>query len=131
MEKEAKVYAMQAFVGDLIKTMGFRSAESAVGHDGGVDFVGHKDELKLEPPIMKVQVKSTEGSVSGPDVRAFFANVAHNEVGLVVTLGKFGRHAEEFAKGKSNLRLIDGTELINLVLAHYEELDPRFKAILP
>jgi restriction system protein len=91
----------------------------------------YKDELKLEPPIVKVQVKSSEGSVGGPDVRALYGNVGQGEVGLVVSLGTFSRQAEDFAKGKSNLRLIDGTELVDFVLRHYEDLDPRFKAILP
>lgn len=103
----------------------------AKGIDEGIDIVAHKDELKLEPPIVKVQVKSTEGSVGGPDVRALYGNVGHGEVGLLVTLGTFSRQAEDFAKGKSNLRLIDGTELVQFVLNHYEDFDPRFKAILP
>jgi restriction system protein len=131
LAKEAKGYPFQAFVADLLRTMGYRTQESAKGTDEGIDIIAHKDELKLEPPIVKVQVKSTEGSVGGPDVRALYGNVGHGEVGLLVTLGSFSRQAEDFAKGKSNLRLIDGTELVNFVLHHYEDLDPRFKAMLP
>jgi restriction system protein len=131
LAKETKGYPFQAFVADLLRTMGYRTQESAKGTDEGIDIVAHKDELKLEPPIVKVQVKSTEGSVGGPDVRALYGNVGHGEVGLLITLGTFSRQAEDFAKGKSNLRLIDGTELVNFVLRHYEDLDPRFKAILP
>ncbi|TMQ69165.1 MAG: restriction endonuclease, partial [Candidatus Eisenbacteria bacterium] len=32
---------------------------------------------------------------------------------------------------KSNLRLIDGDELVNLVLSHYERFDSRYKGLLP
>jgi restriction system protein len=128
---ELKGYPFQAFVADLLRTMGYRTQESAKGTDEGIDIVAHKDELKLEPPIVKVQVKSTEGSVGGPDVRALYGNIGHGEVGLLVSLGTFSRQAEDFARGKSNLRLIDGTELVEFVLRHYEDLDPRFKAKLP
>jgi hypothetical protein len=34
------------------------------GADGGVDIIAHKDELGFEPPIIKVQVKSKEGTRS-------------------------------------------------------------------
>ncbi len=131
LAKELKGYPFQAFVADLLRTMGYRTQESAKGRDEGIDIIAHKDELKLEPPIVKVQVKSGEGSVGGPDVRALYGNIEEGEVGLLVTLGTFSRQAEDFAKGKSSLRLIDGTELVGFVLLHYEDLDPRFKAILP
>jgi hypothetical protein len=31
----------------------------------------------------------------------------------------------------SNLRLIDGNELVDLILAHYEQLDSSYKGMLP
>src|SRR5260370_9865548 len=111
--------------------MGYRTKEDGKGGDEGIDIIAHKDELKLEPPIVKVQVKSGEGSVGGPDVRALYGNIEEGEVGLLVTLGTFSRQAEDFAKGKCSLSLIDGTELVGFVLIHYAYLDPRFKAILP
>ena len=48
--------------------------------DEGVDIVAHKDELGFEPPIIKVQVKSGEGTLGDPVVageRAVFAPVAN------------------------------------------------------
>jgi restriction system protein len=36
-----------------------------------------------------------------------------------------------FAKSKSNLRLIDGNELVDLVLQHYDQFDSRYKGLLP
>jgi restriction system protein len=89
------------------------------------------DELGFEPPIIKVQVKSTESSVGGPIVAALYGNVAASEFGLLVTLGNYTSQARLFERGKSNLRLIDGEELVNLVLTHYEQLDPRYKGLLP
>jgi len=50
--------------------------------------------------------------------------------GLFITLGTFTNQAKSFAKSKSNLRLVDGNELVGLVLQHYEQFDSRYKGIL-
>jgi restriction system protein len=130
LAQQLKGYSFQSFVADLLRTMGYRTVESAKGIDEGIDIVAYRDELKLEPPIIKVQVKSTEGSIGGPDVRQLCGNLATNELGLVVTLGTFSRQAREFVKSRSNIRLIEGDDLITLVLDHYDQLDSRYKALL-
>jgi len=131
LSKNLKGYAFQAFVANLLETMGYRTHESPKGTDEGIDIIAHRDELKLEPPIIKVQVKSTDGSIGGPDVRALYGNLGSGEYGLLVSLGTFSRQAEDFARNKPNLRLIDGDELIDFVLEHYEQLDPRYKGMIP
>ena len=50
---------------------------------------------------------------------------------MIVSLGGFTKQALTFARNKSNLRLIDGEELVELVFKYYEELDARYKGILP
>ncbi len=88
--------------------------------------------MGFEPPIIKVQVKSSEGNISDPVVSALDGKVGPtNEYGLLVTLGNYTNQAITFARSKTNLRLIDGAELVTLILAHYEELDSRYKGILP
>ena len=84
-----------------------------------------------EPPIIKVQVKSNEGSIGDPVVSALYGKVSSGEFGLLVTLGTFTSAARNFARSKSNLRLIDGSELVRLVLQHYEQFDSRYKGLLP
>jgi hypothetical protein len=64
-------------------------------------------------------------------VSALCGKVGDKEFGLLVTLGTFTTPAENFARGKTNLRLIDGDELVDLILDHYEQFDSRHKAILP
>lgn len=49
----------------------------------------------------------------------------------MVTLGTFTNQAKSFAHGKSNLRLIDGEELVVLTLQHYGQFDSRYKGLLP
>src|SRR5574341_1731185 len=104
---------------------------SPEGPDGGIDIMAHKDELGFEPPIIKVQVKSTEGSIGDPIVSALYGKVSGSEFGLLVTLGTFTTQAQNFARSKSNLRLIDGEELVALVLQHFEQFDSRYKGLLP
>lgn len=112
--------------------MGYRTRVSPPGPDGGVDILAHKDELGFEPPIVKVQVKSSEASVSRNEVSDLSGTLASaNEFGLFVTLGQFSAPARGFAQGKSNLRLIDGIEVVDLVLAHYDQLDSRYKGLIP
>ncbi len=53
------------------------------------------------------------------------------EYGLVVTLAGFTPPAKNFARNNSNLRLVDGDDVINLSLQHYDQLDSRYKAIIP
>ncbi len=131
LAQEFKGHPFAEFVAHLLNSMGYRTRVSAEGPDGGIDIVAHKDELGFEPPIVKVQVKSTEGSIGDPIVSALYGKVGADEFGLLVTLGSFTSQATNFAKSKSNLRLIDGDELVTLVFQHYEQFDSRHKGLLP
>lgn len=131
LAQEVKGHPFAEFVGQLLTPMGYRARVSAEGPDGGVDIVAHKDELGFEPPIIKVQVKSTEGSVGDPVVSALYGKVGGGEFGLLVTLGTFTTQARNFAKSKTNLRLVDGDELVALIYQHYEQFDSRYKGLLP
>lgn len=62
-----------------------------------------------EPPLIKVQVKSSSGSFCDPIVAALVGKLAPSEFGLFVTLGTFTPKA----KSKANLRLIDRDDLVN------------------
>lgn len=131
LAQELKGHPFADFVAQLLNTMGYRTRVSPEGPDGGIDIVAHKDELGFEPPIIKVQVKSTEGSSGDPMVSALYGKVGAGEFGLMVTLGTFTGQATSFAKSKSNLRLIDGDELVKLIFQHYDEFDSRYKGLLP
>lgn len=119
------------FVAQLLRTMGYRTRVSEEGPDGGVDIVAHRDELGFDPPLVRVQVKSTAGNTGDPDLSAFVGKVAHTEFGLFVTLGSFTAQAQKYARTQSNLRIIDGDGLVGLVLDHYDQLDARYKGLIP
>ncbi len=131
LAQELKGHPLAEFVAHVLSAMGYRTRVSPEGPDTGVDIIAHKDELGFEPPIIKVQVKSSEGSIGDPIVSALYGKVAAGEFGLLVTLGTFTNQAKSFARSKSNLRLIDGEELVDLILQHYEEFDSRYKGLLP
>jgi len=131
LAQELKGHPLAEFVAHLLGTMGYRTRVSPEGPDGGIDIIAHKDELGFEPPIIQVQVKSSEGTIGDPIASALYGKVSTGEYGLLVTLGSFSNQALNFAKSKSNLRLIDGSELVNLVLQHYEQFDSRYKGMLP
>jgi len=131
LAEELKGHPFAEFVAHLLSTMGYQTRISPEGPDGGIDILAHKDELGFEPPFIKVQVKSTEGNIGDPIVSALYGKVSGEEYGLLFTLGSYTNQARNFARSKSNLRLIDGQELVNLILQHYEEFDPRYKRLIP
>lgn len=131
LAREAKGYPLEHFVAHLLEAMGYKTRVTPVGTDAGVDIIAHKDDLGFEPPIIKVQVKSTEGSVGDPIVSALYGKVDNEEFGLLVTLGTFTNQAKNFARNKSNLRLIDGGELVDLIFEYYEYFDSKYKGLLP
>lgn len=131
LAREAKGYPLEHFVAHLLEAMGYKTRVTPVGTDAGIDIIAHRDDLGFEPPIIKVQVKSTEGSVGDPIVSALYGKVDNGEFGLLVTLGTFTSQAKSFARNKSNLRLIDGGELVDLIFEYYEQFDSKYKGLLP
>jgi restriction system protein len=131
LAEELKGHPFTEFVAHLLNTMGYRTRVSPPGPDGGIDIVAHRDELGFEPPIIKVQVKSGEGNVSDPAISQLYGKVDANEFALFVTLSSFTPPAFRFAQAKSNLRLVDGAELVQLIFQHYDQLDSRYKGLIP
>lgn len=131
LSQELKGHPLAHFVAHLLEKMGYRTRISPEGPDGGIDIIAHKDELGFEDPIIKVQVKSSSGSIGDPIVSALYGKVGPKEFGLMVTLGTFSPPAKNFERSKSNLRLIDGDELVDLIQEHYEQFDSRYKGLIP
>lgn len=131
LSKDLKGHPFAHFFAHLLNVMGYRTRISPEGPDSGIDIVAHQDELGFEPPIIKVQIKSTEGKVGRPEIQALFGTVGAGEHGLVVTLGGYTAQALDFERNNTNLRLIDGQNLLDLILTHYARFDPRYKALMP
>jgi restriction system protein len=124
-------HEFEKFTAHLLTCMGYHARVTQKSGDGGIDVIAHKDELGFEPPIIKVQCKQTLDQIGRPKVQELHGAVEHGEHGLFVTLGGFSAEARTFERSKPNLRLIDGNTLIELIYAHYERFDTRYKMLLP
>lgn len=130
LSKNLKGLPLEELVAHLLEKMGYH-ARLTRANEPSVDIIAHKDDLGFEPPIIKVQVKSADGKIGDRDVSALYGKVGSGEFGLLVTLGEFSPPAVTFANSKTNLRLIDGAELVNLIFEYYEQFDAKYKSILP
>lgn len=131
LTRHLKGHPFAEFVADLLGSMGYKTRVSPPGPDHGIDIFAHPDELGFQPPLVKVQVKSSEDTVNEAAVSQLYGKVDAGEYGLFVTLGNFTSGAEQFALGKGNLRLMDVDDVLDTVFAHYDSLDPRYKGIIP
>jgi restriction system protein len=121
----------EQFVAELLRCMGYHARVTPYGGDGGIDIIAHKDELGFQPPIIKVQCKQTLSTIGGPTVQQLLGAIQSNEHGLFVTLGDYSSDAVRIERGKSNIRLIGRTDLVQLIFNNYDKFGPYFKALLP
>ncbi len=130
LARDLKGIPFESFVVHLLECMGYHARLTRT-NEPSVDIIAHKDHLGIEPPIIKVQVKSGDGSISDRDVSALYGKLAQGEYGLFITLGDFTGEALRFERSKSNLRLINGDEVVQLIFDNYEKFDTRHKGLLP
>jgi restriction system protein len=131
LSAKLKGHGLAEFVGHLLTLMGYKVKVSPPGPDRGIDIVAHKDDLGVEPPTILVQVKSGDDEVKESDVQRLNGSLSEKSFGLVVGLGGFRKNARDFAFEKRNLKLIDGDELVELIYKYYDQLDGKYKGILP
>lgn len=124
-------YEFEQFVAHLLQCMGYHARVTKASSDGGIDVIAHRDELGFEPPLIKVQCKQSLGTNGRPDVQKLYGAIEKEEMGLFVTLGSFSADARTYEQTKSNLRLLDGKDLVELIFAHYDKFAPRYRALIP
>ena len=128
---DLKGYPLEPFIADLFRAMGYRAHATRAVRDDGIDVVAHRDELGIEPPILKIQVKAQDANIGADQVKAFFAMVHDRDVGIFVTTGNYTSTATDFARTKANLKLINGVELVSLVQKYYDLLDLKYRQMIP
>ena len=128
---ELKGFPLEPFVAELFRAMGYFASPTRKVRDDGIDIIAHRDELGIEPPIIKIQVKAHEANIGADCVKAFYAMVHDREVGVFITTGGYSGSARDFAHTKSNLRLYNGGELADLVLKHYDRLGSQYRQQIP
>ena len=131
LKTDLKGYPMEPFIADLFCAMGYRSQATRSVRDDGIDVIAHRDELGIEPPILKIQVKVQEANIAADVVKAFYAMVHERDVGIVITTGGFTQAALDFARTKGNLKLVDGVALVELIQRHYDRLQLKYRQQIP
>lgn len=131
LRTELKGFPLEPLVADLFRAMGYRAYGTRAVRDDGVDVIAHRDELGIEPPIFKIQVKGQDGNISADAVKAFYAMIHEREVGVFIATGGYTQAASEFARSKSNLKLVDGVTFIDMIERHYEGLGLKQRQQIP
>ncbi|MGY4102481.1 restriction endonuclease [Nocardia sp. R16R-3T] len=121
----------EEFTADLLRAMGYQARATAYSQDGGVDVIAHRDPLGIEPPLIKVQCKHMTSTIGAPDVQQLIGTQAPNELSLFVTLGAYSREAQAIERVRQGLRLINGEELVDLVLRNYPNLAQKWRLRIP
>ncbi|WP_298425319.1 restriction endonuclease [Rhodoblastus sp.] len=131
LKTEFKGFPLEPFVADLFRAMGYNAHATRAVRDDGIDVIAHRDELGIEPPILKIQVKAHDGNI-GPDlVKAFYAMIHDRDVGIFITTGGYTAAAQDFARTKGNLKLVDGLEFVSQIEKYYDGLDLKFRKQIP
>lgn len=128
LSRNFKGYALEEFVADLLRAMGYRTKVSPQGGDNGIDITAYKDEL---PPRIVVQVKSQDGDVKEATIQSLKGAMREGDYGLFVTLSNYTKNAQKYLDSTPIIRGINGTELVDLILKYYGELDDKYRKIIP
>lgn len=127
-------YEFQDMVAALLRAMGYHTPFIAPkGKDGGIDIVAYFDPLGAKEPRVKVQVKHYPDSpISAKDIRALVGVLKSGDIGLFVTSGTFSPDARrESINSKEYIRIIDGSEFIDMWNEYYEKMSDEDKNRLP
>ncbi len=123
--------AFEEFVGDLLEAIGYMGEVTRYVGDGGVDYQGLWDSGIFQVSV-KVQIKRVEGSVGTRVIQQLRGTLVQDEFGVVITTGHFSSAAirEATKRGAKTIELIDGQQLVELVLEHFESLRPEHRKLL-
>lgn len=128
LSRNLKGYALEEFVANLLGAMGYRTTVSQKGGDSGIDITAYKDEL---PPRILVQVKSQDSDIKETTIQSLKGAMREGDYGLFVTLSNYTKKAQKYLNDTPIIRGINGTELVDLVLKYYDNLDDKYRKMIP
>ena len=128
LSHQLKGYDLEEFVADLLRAMGYRTTVSSHGGDSGIDITAYKDEL---PPRILVQVKSGDGDIKETTIQSLKGAMREGDYGLFVTLANYTKNAQKYLDSTPIIRGINGTELVDLILKYYTDLDEKYRKMIP
>ncbi len=128
LSRNLKGYALEEFVANLLQAMGYRTTVSPQGGDSGIDITAYKDEL---PPRILVQVKSQDSDIKETTIQSLKGAMREGDYGLFVTLSNYTKNAQKYLDSTPIIRGINGTELVDLILKYYEDLNEKYQKMIP
>ena len=128
LSKKLKGYALEEFVADLLRAMGYRCTVSPQGGDSGIYITAYKDEL---PPRILVQVKSQDSDIKETTIQSLKGAMREGDYGLFVTLSNYTKNAKKYLENTPIIRGINGTELVDLILKYYDQLGDKYRKMIP
>lgn len=128
LSKNLKGYAMEEFVADLLRAMGYRCTVSPQGGDSGIDITAYKDEL---PPRILVQVKTQDSDIKETTIQSLKGAMREGDYGLFVTLSNYTKNAQKYLDSTPIIRGINGMELVDLILKYYGQLSEKYRKMIP
>ncbi len=113
----------EALIGELLIQMGFDESTVDVtkrSGDGGIDVVGVYRAAGLTEVNAAVQIKRWKHNVQGPTVTQLRGSLEVHQQGIIVTSSDFSKGArnEAQAPNKTRIGLINGKELLDLLVKH-------------
>ena len=128
LSKNLKGYDLENFIANLLNAMGYRTTLSPHGGDSGIDITAYKDEL---PPRILVQVKSGNGDIKETTIQSLKGAMREGDYGLFVTLANYTKNARKYLDNTPIIRGVSGSELVDLILKYYEQLDDKYRRMIP
>jgi len=113
----------ESLVMELLLEMGFDESTLEVTTyqgDGGIDVVGVYRAAGLTEVNVAVQAKRWKGNVQAPTVTQLRGSLQVHQQGIVITTSDFssGARKEAVAPNKTRITLINGEQLIDMLIRH-------------
>ncbi len=113
----------EALIGELLIALGFDEETVEVTNfssDGGVDVRGVLQAGGITSVNAAVQVKRTKSNIHAPVVQKVRGALTTHEQGIIITTSDFskGARAEAVAIGKTPISLVNGEDLLQLLVKH-------------
>lgn len=131
----SKVLALSAgdfeiLVTEMLNAIGFEAEHVGKSGDNGVDVEGVLRVYEFATVDLKVQVKRyTQNKISHTDIKHFRSSVPEKSQAAFVTTSDFNKKAREEAekRGFKKIGLINGKQLVGILVEHYDSLSPELK----
>lgn len=115
----------------LLAAIGFEAEHTGKPHDGGVDARGTLDIGGMAVVKLYVQAKQYKlgERISSQKVRQLRMSIPNNGQGAFITTADYDKKCEAIAQDAEFQRigLINGRQLVDLLVEHWEDLPPEFQ----